>query len=382
MANFSIKTNKVLPEVQNITEIYLELMKAESRVYAVKGNLMASNAAMASIKKSLGDLAENISKEKTGAQSLGFGLARSLAKYKSTEDGICAYSKSVNVRFNHGKAGVETDGFFNTTIDGKSSMDIKDWNDEFKDAGLRKSKSKKAHYNPETKKWEDDPEDNSKKFETEITIASKEASAEWSAAHAGVEGTGKYGSGSASVDVAKAEAHAKAYAGVLSVGAEAGASFTCFDAKASGRLGNQVAGLYGNAEVEVGKVGATASAKMGMFDSEGKFKPNLSVGAEAEAVAAQASASAGATILGTDIGAKGSVGVGVGAHAKIGFDDGKFSCDVGAYLGVGASVSFEIDFSDTIDTVKDIGSKAVDVAKDVGKGLADAGKAVCSWLGF
>lgn len=37
-------------------------------------------------------------------------------------------------------------------------------------------------------------------------------------------------------------------------------------------------------------------------------------------------------MLGTDIGVSGAVKVGIGAHAEVGYTDGKFKVDVGAAL--------------------------------------------------
>ena len=54
----------------------------------------------------------------------------------------------------------------------------------------------------------------------------------------------------------------------------------------------------------------------------------------------------------------------MGAHANVGYKDGKLSLDVGATLGVGASVKLEVDIGGTIDAVKDLGQAAWDKAGD------------------
>lgn len=56
-------------------------------------------------------------------------------------------------------------------------------------------------------------------------------------------------------------------------------------------------------------------------------------------------------MLGTDIGVSGAVKVGIGAHAEVGYTDGKFKVDVGAALGVGVDIGFEVDISGTVDAV-------------------------------
>lgn len=177
--------------------------------------------------------------------------------------------------------------------------------------------------------------------------------------HDGISVEGAYASGSASYDVLKGEARATVWGGLFDkdgnfapgFGAEAGASVSAFSANAEGRLGNDYFGVYGKAGVDVGKVEADAAVTVGLVDADGKWNPSLGAEASIEAIAVQANASAGHRIMGTDIGVSGSVGVGIGAHADIGIIDGKLSVDVGAYLGVGLSGSFEVDFSDTYDTI-------------------------------
>ena len=78
----------------------------------------------------------------------------------------------------------------------------------------------------------------------------------------------------------------------------------------------------------------------------------------------EVSGAAGVKVLGTDVGLKGSVGVGAGIHANAGFQDGKLSVDVGAYVGVGGSVSLEIDVSGTVEAVCDGAKAAWDTVTD------------------
>ena len=92
-----------------------------------------------------------------------------------------------------------------------------------------------------------------------------------------------------------------------------------------------------------------------MVDADGKFNPSLYAGASAEAIAGEITGAVGGKILGTQVEASGSLNYGIGAHAKVGYKDGKISLDVGATLGVGASASVEIDIG---GTVKAIGGQA------------------------
>jgi hypothetical protein len=56
-------------------------------------------------------------------------------------------------------------------------------------------------------------------------------------------------------------------------------------------------------------------------------------------------------VAGVEANVTGKVGVGVGAHADVGLTDGKFKVEVGAYLGVGGSVGFEVDIGGAVDAV-------------------------------
>lgn len=55
---------------------------------------------------------------------------------------------------------------------------------------------------------------------------------------------------------------------------------------------------------------------------------------------------------------KGSVKVGVGAHADIGMKDGVIKCEIGASLGVGFDVGFEVDVGGMVNTVADAAKSA------------------------
>lgn len=172
---------------------------------------------------------------------------------------------------------------------------------------------------------------------------------------------GAYGSLSGEVGFLNAGAGVNAYAGLFDAdgnfapgfGASAEASVSLFEASGEGRLGNQYLGLYGTAGVEVCSATAEASVDIGLYDSTGAFNPSLAAGLSAEAVLAQVEGSAGVTLMGTDIGVNGSIGFGAGAHANVGLQDGVLTLELGAYLGVGATVGFEVDFGGAYDTMVD-----------------------------
>ena len=182
------------------------------------------------------------------------------------------------------------------------------------------------------------------------------------------------------------DTEASAYIGLLSAGVSAGVSVSAFKAEGEAQVGNKWAGLYAQGDVELLKAELKGDASIGLLDKNGKINPNVHVGASAEAIAAEASAKVGGKLLGTDVGAKVGVNVGVGAHADIGFKEGKFSLDVGASLGVGVSAKIEIDVSGTVDAVTGFAVSAVDTVGEAigsaGKAIGDFGKGVANFFGF
>lgn len=126
------------------------------------------------------------------------------------------------------------------------------------------------------------------------------------------------------------------------IDASVGGSYTLLSLAADGRVGNDLLNAHGSADVVVGKVEAAGKLSAALRNEDGLIDPSLNVKLSAEAVAIKAEAKAGVTVLGAEANISGSVYVGVGAHADIGIKDGVLKFDVGAALGVGASVSFEI----------------------------------------
>lgn len=170
--------------------------------------------------------------------------------------------------------------------------------------------------------------------------------------------------GSLGVSALAYEAYANAKGGIFStdedgnlvfnpnIDAKAGASITALEVMGAYQIGNQLLGADANGHITVGKVSGEVAAQAGLMDENGNFDPHAKLNASAEAILVDAEASAGVTVLGTKAEVTGSVNVGVGAHANVEVGGGKISCDIGASLGIGASVSFTIDYSGTVDAVK------------------------------
>lgn len=206
---------------------------------------------------------------------------------------------------------------------------------------------------------------------TTIFEAKAEAKAEGSVVDVNTSGSNDWAEGSAGVKVLTGEAHAEAAAGLYrftkdsdgkikkifspSVSAEVGASASVLDASAEGRIGlgkdKNMLGVYGNANVKA----LSAEAKAGVGFIPGK---QAYAGASAEANLVKAEGAAGVSVLGTDIGVTAGVKVGVGAHANAGYTDGKLKVDVGAAVGVGFDLGFEVDVGGTVDAVRDVASNA------------------------
>lgn len=188
-------------------------------------------------------------------------------------------------------------------------------------------------------------------------------------------GESKYAQGSVEAKVLTGEAHASANAGLYiyekgtdgevkrivspSVLAEVGTSVALLDLIAEGRVGlgenNNMLGAYGKAEVKAES--AEAKAKVSLNRKE------VYAGVSAEADLVKAEATGGVSVLGTDIGVSGAVKVGVGAHAEVGYTDGKLKVDVGAAVGVGVDIGFEVDISGTVDAVAGWAESAWDKVK-------------------
>lgn len=176
---------------------------------------------------------------------------------------------------------------------------------------------------------------------------------------------------SGQVRVGNFDANAGWYAGILGLGGTAGVSLSLLHLAGEAQAGNDMLGAYVKGDVDVLKGELKADGSVGLFDANGKFSPNAHVGGSAEALLAEASATGGVKVAGTDIGVKGSVNVGIGAHADLGFKDWKFTADIGASIGVGVGVSVEVDLSGTVEAIAGAADSVISVAGDVLEGTGE-----------
>lgn len=239
--------------------------------------------------------------------------------------------------------------------------------DDWKELKQKEERKKVTVYDIKTGE-EYDPE-SFKLPKKQITIAEVKAggAAEASIFEAELTGDKKYGEYDLDVKCGVAEAHAVASAGLYTydvngmtlvapaVDAKIGASVSALSVTAEGRAGlgedHNMLGVYGEGSVDALKASGEAKAGVSVFNKEGDIDLNAYAEASAEAVLLEAKGTAGLSVLGADIGVSGSVNIGVGAHAKVGIEDGKVKIDVGASLGVGASVGFEVDVGGMVSAV-------------------------------
>lgn len=267
-----------------------------------------------------------------------------------------------------GKKALELKSELNSGINGFFFKDLeKKLEDKAENKGYRKDLYDDEKY------YDEDGKEISKEeagfLDRQATIL--EHKKEVSASKSLFDGEYDYGSGKVSATMGEAEAHASASGGFYVVGndgkkrfspgvsAEVGVSVTALEAEWNQQwLGNEQFGLNSDVGVTIGKAGAEASGQVQIFGDDGKVNLQANVEAKAEAIAAEAEGSIGLNVLGGEVGVKGSVNVGVGAHAEIGVKDGVVKCDIGASLGVGFSFGFEVDVGGMVDSVTDIASSA------------------------
>jgi hypothetical protein len=284
----------------------------------------------------------------------------------------------------------------------KTASKIKDYNQKIKDFNEENSETKTLlkGYFDENRKYHSSKGDSEEAKENEkvrkeidslkeeATIYKKSVGDSVSYDSDKVEGSYGIASGSLSYDVGKAEWNASVSAGLYSydkdgnkiltpgLQAAAGVGVTAITTTAKGQIGNEYFNAHGSVTATVGKAEAKGSVNVGLLDENGNFNPKAKFNASAELIGAEVSGNAGVTVAGTDVGITGSLNVGIGAHADVGYSEGKFSVDIGASVGIGASVKLEIDMSGTINAVSEGVSNVVDEGKTL---ISNAAKAIWSW---
>lgn len=272
----------------------------------------------------------------------------------------------------------DTDNFFKFLTGAVTGSLIPEYGKHEDDNGFGKFIEEKTgkKLNIEQQKTDKKQKNKNEKFyekKTTILETKAEGKIEGSVIDAKKSGDNGWAEGSMEGKVLTGEAHAEAAAGLYrftkdkngktvkvlspSVSAEVGASVAVAEIAAEGRIGlggdKKMLGAYGNVNAEV----LSAEAKAGVHVIPGK---QYYAGASAEANLAKVEGAAGVSVLGTDVGVTGALKAGVGVHANAGYTDGKIKLDVGAAVGVGFDLGFEVDVSGTVDAVTGFATKAWD----------------------
>lgn len=179
----------------------------------------------------------------------------------------------------------------------------------------------------------------------------------------------------ASVKVGNAEGYYELSAGLYVIGAdgkkkfspgvkaEIGGSVSLFESEIKEQvLGDENFGLNTKLKTTVGKVEGKAGVTGQFFGEDGKLDVQLNGKVSAEVIGGEIEGTIGVNVLGGEVAVKGGINYGVGAHAEVGYKDGVFKCDVGASLGLGFSLDFEVNVGGMIDGAKS-------VFNDVGNGI-------------
>lgn len=382
MADFEISTNSLLGTADQMSEIARKISRINDQARSVMSNTRGSllDRLSASLKKnvvcgSIGNCSNDLRNLSKGAKDVAI-------IYRKYEDNI-KNKKTTNPNELHNPL----DDLFSllpilpsisllnlispaiilpNRIPGKSLIEslIKDtkFSPNYADKDLFYEHKQKQ------KKWYEKNSD-AKKAEKIGTILEwkKELPAEATYYRLKKEGKSKYAQGEFDVKIGSAEANCEAHAGMYvyekdkdgnlvkklapEFGFSTGASVTAASVKGSGRVGfgenNNMLGLVGDGEVTVGQAKVGVKGSVSLFSDN----PEAYVKADAEAVLVEAKGSAGVSVLGTDVKVTGGVKVGVGAHAEVGYVDGKVKVDIGASLGVGVDLGFEVDIGGTVDAI-------------------------------
>lgn len=354
MAEFSVKTAQIRGIADEEKKIESELNNIENAVQNISNNLSFNAASKSRIETRLKGIAGRIGESKRGMQGMHFALLGVVNNYEKTEARICEHAGGILAYE------IQNTGSFGQTNYGQiDSQQNKEGTfitiPNLLTGGIRES----------IKNLKEDIID-----ETGFKVSAKTNGAYYSE-----KIQCEYGS--AGVTVFGYEAYTNAEGGIFTkdeegnllfnphINTKMGASFSVLTVEGTYATGNNILGTDISGEVTVGQISGEVEASASLRDSDGNINPHAKLDANAELILIDAKAQAGVTVLGTKAEVKGSVNVGVGAHANLEIGDGKIVCDIGASLGIGASISIAIDYGGTVNAIKDIANSALDIAKDV-----------------
>ncbi len=405
MEQFGVKISGLDRRIEEEQRIVSQLKSIESDICSVSNGLDFEISSKQNIKNVLKQLSESVNNQEKNMEAMCSSLRAIRNKYDFTEkmictdisDGILDIHNIIENILNGGSGIVQSALFPAGGVDaflgkiqkqeaeelqkeenetkvtwGKGKFNlgkIKPENESSSSYELTDGKWKKVNKEAESSGKEKTSAQKRKSIMESIQIWSVSKDSSKSKFETSGEGSDEWGEYEYSAEALTSGSNASAYVGLGGIGGKIGIAVSAFSAKAAGQLGSDMFGIHGGVSAAAGKGELKAGADLKWMDSDGKFNPNVGVTGSAEFLAGEVSGKVGADVLGTKIDAKGSVNVGFGAHADIGFRDGKLKFDVGASAGLGASVDLEIDVSGTVD-------KVVDCVESVGETAKEAYNAV------
>jgi len=404
MGQFIVKLSGMEQRIDEEQRIANSLNSIESRIWSVRNALSFEISSRGDIKKILSNLASDVNEQESDLNTMRFVLKNIRDQYEKTENRICGKVNDYTITSEEVWDALTTIGqgiAVNALFPGMGIpyliyeiLKDEEWKTEsesgkFKHT-IKEKKRDEYEYDFEKDEWVKKPEDDEEKTDAQkkkeildnVILWSGSIGKEGSLLHFGKDGDVEtdWGNYTYSADIMKAEANAEFSIGLGGISAEVGMALTAFRAGAGAQYGSDMLGVHGNVEFTAGKVEAKGEAKVEWVNEDGDFDPNIKVSGSLEAIAAEISGEVGVDVLGTEINGTASINVGIGAHADIGFSDGKLEFKLGASLGIGFSVDLEIDMSGTIDAaaefVSDIGETAQEAYEAVSNAIGDAAEAV------
>lgn len=388
MAQFSVKTNNARPTINEEKKIACELSNIESELRRISNSLSFKLAAKANIRSRLGNAANRVSAHRTSMSSMHSALQNVVGSYDCTENTIIGNINLENEKIqNISEVGYENSGYGESAYDKFKNYlnEILKMTDsgEYRDYILRRIESVKdfiAEIYESNIDFStiglifglpDAIQGDTSAFDYFIdsikdTIVDKTGFKEEVKTSGSLyESQISCANGSLGVSLGTYEAYASAQGGLITkdkegnlvfnpnIDAKMGVSFTALEAAGAYSVGDDWFGAGMSGDITVGKVSGETSVSASLLDEDGFFNPHAKLDANAEAILIDAKAQAGVTVLGTTAEVEAGVNVGIGAHANVEMGDGIIACDFGASFGIGASISFTIDYGGTVDAVKE-----------------------------
>ncbi len=354
MAEFSVKTVQIRGMADEEKKIESELNNIENAVQSISNNLSFKTASKSRIEARLKGIAGRIGESKRGIQGMHFALLGVVNDYEKTEARICEHAGGILAYE------IQNDENSGQTKYGQIDSQQNKAGTFFTIPNLLTGGIRESIENLE---------------EDIIDKTGFNASSKTNGAYYSEKIQCEYGS--AGVTILGYEAYTNAEGGIFTkdeesnllfnphISAKMGASFSVLNAEGTYATGDNMLGTDVSGQVTVGKASGEVEASASFRDSNGNINPHAKLDASVELILINAKAQAGVTVLGTKAEVKGSVNIGVGAHANLEIGDGKIVCDIGASLGIGGSISIAIDYGGTVDAIKDIANSALDIAKGV-----------------